>query len=135
MKKIITVLLIALLTFSFISVAYADTAPNNEVAPMSFIRTYKNIYVSNTSAKILQDSNWYSETTINCTWDSIEGPSSVKISCQIKYNGEWYDYSSRTISTIGNTVTFTIKGGEPFRLYVKRLSGNDGKCNFTVSLY
>lgn len=135
MKKIITVLLIALLTFSLISVAYADTAQDNVVSPNSFTRSYTLKSLSSSSAKIVEDNNWYKDTTITCTWKSSSGPSSVKITCYIKYNGQWSYYGSRTISNIGDTVSFTISGGEPFRLYASKISGNDGDCMFSVALY
>lgn len=135
MKKIITVLLIALLTFSLISVAYADSNSENDFVTYDFIRNYSLDSVTSNGTKIVEDNNWYKDTTVTCTWKESGGPMSLIITCHIKYNGQWSFYSSGTLSKVGDSVSFTISGGEPFKLYAIKASGNDGSSNFTVALY
>lgn len=134
MKKLMSILLVAVLTLSLFSVAYADKAVAEEASVYSFARNYTVDSVTSSKTKIMEDSNWYDETNIACTWKSTSGPMSVRITCYLKYNGEWFLYSQRDLTAVKGTANFTVNGGEPFRLYVQKLSGNDGACSFGVTL-
>ena len=144
MKKTIAMLLIALLTFSLISVAYADSDSMNKIVatdngsnaiePYGFSKTKTVKKVNDSEKTIIEDSNWYNETTVTCTWASSSGPTSVTINCYIKYNGYWSLYGTRTFTAPQDHANFQINGGEPFRITVIRKSGNDGDCTFKVTL-
>lgn len=120
--------------FSFASIAYADVDSSEVVGIYSFARTYTVEDVTSTSQTIVTDNNWFNETSISCTWKSTSGPMSIRVICDIKYNGEWCYYSYGDLTAVTHTANFTINGGEPFRLRVLKLSGNDGDCTFGVTL-
>ncbi len=95
--------------------------------------TVKSLFTSD--KQILEDSNRPKETPITRTLKSSSEPAAVNVEDYIKHSDAWSYYSTRKISTIGDTVALTINGGEPFRLYASKVSGNDGECKFSVALY
>lgn len=131
MKKFLYILLIGLLLLSMNSIAVAD---GESAEPYSFARNYKVTNVNDAPKQIMQDINAFSEHHVTCTWTSSSGPTAVTVYCEIKLDGAWSSYGSKTLYAVDDTASFTIKGGEEFRLKVKRASGNYGDCKFGVTL-
>ena len=133
MKRFFALFLSFMILFSC-TVALAD-----EGVPYPFLRTKTVTNLGATAYKtIIEDNNWYDETTVVCTWKSSTGPSHLEVVCEIKENNEWIYYGARGMPTIGSVISFTISGGNPFRLKViKVITGDgapDGDCVFSVSL-
>lgn len=131
MKKFLYILMIGLLLLSMNSIAVAD---GESAEPLSFARNYTVTNVNDTAKQIMRDINVFSEQHITCTWTSSSGPTAIKVYCEIKLDGAWSSYGSETLTAVDQTASFTIKGGEEFRLRVKRASGNYGDCKFGVTL-
>lgn len=132
MKKLLCAILIVLLVVSTSFVAYAD---DNSASPLGFARNYTVKNVNDTPKTIMSDINAFSEHHITCSWTASSGPSAIKVYCEIKIDGAWSSYGSPvTLTAIDQAAGFVIKGGEGFRLKVKRTSGSYGDCSFGVTL-